>query len=105
MNAQFFKRLQKLEQIRTDETVWLTLADGRKVTSASADKVMDACARAVYRHSLDAQQQVMVDLVKQSVDVREAGGGRMVEVYRAILLTPEEDDFYPEKRSPLPQTA
>ena len=64
------------------------------MTVLDTGELFRACGRAIQGLSLNTEQQALVDLVKQSVDSREAGGGQMIEVCRAILLSPTEDEFY-----------
>jgi hypothetical protein len=52
------------------------------VTVLDTDELLRACGRAFQGLPLKAEQQALVDLVKPSVDLREAGGGRVIEVYR-----------------------
>jgi hypothetical protein len=97
MTAQYRKRLEKLERTQSSDMARLTLPDGKVVTVLDTGELFRACDREIQGLSLNAEQQALVDLVKQSVDLREAGGGRMIEVYRAILLSPHEDEFYSPK--------
>jgi hypothetical protein len=39
-------------------------------------------------YSLNAEREYLVDLVKQSVDLKAGGDQGMIEVYRALLLSP-----------------
>jgi hypothetical protein len=75
----------------------LTQQGGRVVTVSDANQLLLGCNRAFQGLFLNAEQQALVDLVKQSVTLRESEGGRLIELYRASLLSPTEDEFYPLK--------
>jgi hypothetical protein len=98
MKAGYSKRLEKLERTQSSDLARLTLPDGKVVTVLDTGELVRACGREIQGLPLNAEQQALVDLVKQSVDSREAGGGQMIEVYRAILLSPVADEFYPQRR-------
>jgi hypothetical protein len=98
MTAQYSKRLEKLERKQDIDMARLTLPDGKVVTVIDTGELFRACDREIQGLSLNAEEQALVDLVKQSVGSREAGGGSMIEVYRAVLLSPLADEFYPVKK-------
>jgi hypothetical protein len=52
----------------------LALPDGRVITVIDTTQLFRACDREIQGVSLNAVEQALVDLVKQSVDTREAGG-------------------------------
>jgi hypothetical protein len=97
MTAQYEKRLEKLERRQSSAMARLTLPDGKVVTVLDTSDLFRACDCEIQGLSLNAEEQALVDLVKQSVGSREAGGGCMIEVYRAILLSPLADEFYTPK--------
>ena len=74
----------------------LALSDGRVITVIDTTELFRACDLKIQGVPLDAKQQALVDLVKQSAKSRETGGC-MIEVYRALLLSPTEDEFYSPK--------
>jgi hypothetical protein len=71
----------------------LALPDGRVITVIDTAELFRACDCEIRGVPLNAEQQALVDLVKQSVKSREVGGGSVIEVYRAVLLSPTEDEF------------
>ena len=97
MTAQYSKRLEKLERTQSSAMARLALPDGRVITVIDTAELFRACDSEIQGVPLNAEQQALVDLVKQSVKSREAGGGQMIEVYRAVLLSPTEDEFYRPK--------
>jgi hypothetical protein len=74
---------------------WLTLSDGSVLTVSNTDSLLRACGRAVEGLPLNAEEEALVDLVKQSIDWKGTGDQGMIEAYRAVLLSPVEDEFYP----------
>ena len=74
MTAQYSKRLEKLERTQSSAMARLALPDGRVITVIDTTQLFRACDREIQGVSLNAVEQALVDLVKQSVDTREAGG-------------------------------
>jgi len=81
------RRIEALENLHATELpVTLLMPDGRVETlRGSGDYVGDLVARAVY-----GDRAPDVELLARSVSSTEPGGGRMLELARAIMNSPTE---------------
>jgi hypothetical protein len=52
---------------------------------------------------LNADEEALVDLVKQSVDVKGTGDQGMIEVYRTLLLSPLKMNFIQRRAESAPE--
>jgi hypothetical protein len=80
------RRLEALEQRLTSEPVTLLMPDGRTETlHGTGDYVLDLFSRACR-----GDRTPEVELLSQSVSSTEPGGGRLLELARAILNSPSD---------------
>src|SRR5271169_1700907 len=89
MNLQrrLYRRLELLEKRFTSEPIVLEMPDGRTETlRGRGDYVLDLFSRACR-----GVRTPEIDLIAQSVSSAEPGGGRLLELARAILQGPRED--------------
>jgi hypothetical protein len=82
------RRIETLERELVSEPAILTMPDGRTATIPGGEHLLNLMGR-VHRGATP-EQAAQLDLIRRSTDSSEPGGGRMIELIRALLLGPAE---------------
>jgi hypothetical protein len=95
------RRLEALEKQLGEATITLHMPDGSKVQlPGSAMKLLGGAMRG----DASPEQQRMLDLIARSTESVESDGGHMIELMRAIMLSPREEEnresLHPAKEPP-----
>jgi hypothetical protein len=84
--SRFHRRIERLEREIVREPATLTMPDGHIETIFGGEHLLRLLGR-VHRDATP-EQAVELDLIRRSVNISEPGGGRIIELTRALLLGP-----------------
>jgi hypothetical protein len=83
------QRLETLEREFVREPAMLTMPDGSTETIPGKGEHLLNLMGCVHRGATP-EEAAQLDLIRRSTDSSEPGGGRMIELIRALLLGPAE---------------
>ncbi len=83
------KRIRALEARFIRDPIILEFADGSSQEICRGGYLLDLFTVALGGADLSAEQSSELDLIRQSVAAREPGGGRIIEVLRALTAPGE----------------
>jgi hypothetical protein len=88
--TRFEKRIQSLEQALQLEPTVLFFADGSTAELRGSLHFGRLCRAMGDEKSASPDEQAALGLIRRSVRCQEPGGAHMIELLRAILLSPNE---------------
>jgi hypothetical protein len=102
MNATVRRRLEALEARTSTEAVRLIFADGSSTEIRGPNNfVLDLFSSLQQGAEIGPLRAAQVEMIRRSVDAREPGGSRLVEVLRMLLNGPvrAQGDISAESRN------
>jgi hypothetical protein len=91
MKSNLLRRIQDLEKGLVSQPTVLLMADGAAVTiNGKGDYVASLLGSACNGKHGSPKHLQTLELIRQSVSSNESGGGQLIELTRALLLSPME---------------
>jgi hypothetical protein len=85
----FKRRLEKLEKSIQIEPLILSFEDGSTAELPGSTRFINHLYRLFHDESAASpEERDALDMIRRSISIREPGGGRMIELLRALLLSP-----------------
>jgi hypothetical protein len=85
------RRIAALERRLITEATLLIMPDGRTASIPGRSDLLNLLVVAARGENISPEHAAQLDLIRRSVDAKEPGGGRLVEVIRCCLLAPAKE--------------